>query len=113
MNMNPPIPVHVENALAVPNTWARNIVILTHVKTLLGVIPDSPIDRAFQRYGVVEFLDIINMSDDEIYNLDYNDPDHPGTDISIPKGSKAIIKILISMYSYWTQSLGIQSTSKK
>ena len=100
MNTNPPIPAHVGNALAVPNTQARNAVVLTHVKTLLGVIPDSPMDHAFPRYGVREFLDIINMSDDEIQDLDYNDPDHPGTHSSIPKGSKTIIRILISMYSY-------------
>ena len=56
-------------------------------------MPDSPMDLAFQRYGVTEFLDIINMSDDEIQDLDYDDPDHPGTDISIPKGSKTIIRI--------------------
>ena len=48
----------------------------------------------------------LNISKNEINNLDYKDPNSPDSSIKIPKGSKALSKLFISMYSYWSQDLG-------
>ena len=55
---------------------------------------------------MIEFLIIITMHDEDINALEYEDPNNPGDLLDLSRGSKTLIKILISMHTYWLQMAG-------